>query len=59
MRASVIGLLFGLFGGLAVAFGDFGDFLIVEVIGALGLLVGRAVDGDLDVSRFLTGRRSR
>jgi nitrate/nitrite transporter NarK len=50
-----LGLLTGLVLGIAAAFGGFGAFLVVLVLGALGLLVGRVLDGKLDLSQ-LTGR---
>ncbi|WP_328450255.1 hypothetical protein [Amycolatopsis sp. NBC_00438] len=53
MNHSHIGLLTGLVLGLAAAFGGFWAFLLV--LGGLGLLVGRYLDGKLDVSA-LAGR---
>jgi len=55
MTSTQIGLLTGLVLGLAAAFGGFGAFLIVLVLGTVGLLVGRYLDGSLDLAR-LTGR---
>ncbi|WP_410667960.1 hypothetical protein [Amycolatopsis sp. cmx-4-68] len=55
MNSTRIGLLTGLVLGLAAAFGGFGAFFVVLVLGALGLLVGRVLDGKLDLSQ-LTGR---
>ncbi|MDT8910023.1 hypothetical protein [Amycolatopsis sp. PS_44_ISF1] len=55
MNSTQLGLLTGLALGLAAAFGGFGAFLLVLVLGALGLLVGRFLDGKLDLSQ-LTGR---
>ncbi|MFD6068509.1 MULTISPECIES: hypothetical protein [Amycolatopsis] len=55
MSSTHLGLLTGLALGLAAAFGGFGAFLVVLVLGALGLLVGRVLDGKLDLSQ-LTGR---
>jgi nitrate/nitrite transporter NarK len=52
---SVLGLVVGLVLGVTGAFGGFGAFLIVLVLGAVGLLVGRLLDGELDLER-LTGR---
>jgi hypothetical protein len=48
------GTLIGLALGFAGAFGGLVAFLIVLVLGAVGLLVGRWVDGALDLS-ILTG----
>ncbi len=50
MNATQTGLLAGLVLGLAGAFGGFDAFLIVLVLGAIGLLVGRALDGRLDLN---------
>lgn len=54
MTPTALGLLAGLVLGLAAAFGGFGAFLLVAVLGALGLLTGRWVEGKLDLSQ-LTG----
>lgn len=55
MTSTQIGLLTGLVLGLAAAFGGFDDFLILLVLGTVGLLVGRYLDGRLDLAQ-LTGR---
>ena len=55
MSGTTLGLLTGLALGLAAAFGGFGAFVAVLLFGALGLLVGRVLDGKLDLSQ-LTGR---
>jgi hypothetical protein len=55
MTASHLGLLTGIALGMAAAFGGFGAFFVVLVLGALGLLVGRYLDGKLDLSQ-LVGR---
>lgn len=57
MPASALGLITGLIAGLALVFGNFGDFLVVLLIAAVGYLVGRLVDGDLDLTRYLDGRQ--
>jgi nitrate/nitrite transporter NarK len=54
MKVTIIGLAAGLALGFAGAFGGFGAFVIVLVLGALGLVVGRWLDGGLDLSA-LTG----
>lgn len=54
MNSTTLGLLTGLALGFAGAFGGFGAFLIVLVVAALGLLIGRVLDGKLDLSQ-LTG----
>jgi hypothetical protein len=52
---TVLGLVVGLVLGVTGAFGGFTAFLIVLVLGAVGLLVGRLLDGELDLEA-LTGR---
>jgi hypothetical protein len=59
MRAAELGLITGLIAGLALAFGGFGEFLIVLVFGAIGLVVGKVVDGDLDITRYVGSDRRR
>jgi hypothetical protein len=59
MRASGLGLITGLVAGIALALGSFGDFLIVLVFGAIGFVVGRIVDGDLDVGRYINNVSNR
>jgi uncharacterized membrane protein len=55
MNATTLGLASGIALGLAAAFGGFGAFLTVLVLGALGLLAGRMAEGKLDLSQ-LTNR---
>ncbi len=59
MRSGALGLIAGLISGLALAIGDFSDFLIVLLLGAIGLLVGKVVDGEVDLTRYLGGDRRR
>jgi hypothetical protein len=59
MNATQTGLLAGLALGLAGAFGGLAAFLIVLVVGAVGLLVGRALDGQLDLNALLGRGRDR
>jgi uncharacterized membrane protein len=55
MTPTQLGLLTGIVLGSAAAFGGFGAFLVVLLFGAVGLLVGRVLEGKLDLSQ-LTGR---
>lgn len=52
---TTMGLIVGLVLGVAAAFGGFGAFLVVLVLGAVGFGVGRFLDGQLDLST-LSGR---
>lgn len=55
MTTSQFTLAVGLVLGLVATFGGFGHFLIVAVFAVLGWLVGRYLEGKLDL-RALTGR---
>jgi hypothetical protein len=59
MNSTTLGLLTGLALGFAGAFGGFSAFLIVLVLAALGLLVGRVLDGKLDLSQLTGAGRDR
>jgi hypothetical protein len=59
MNATQTGLLAGLVLGVAAAFGGFVAFLIVLVLGAIGLIVGRVLDGQLDLNAVLGRGRDR
>ena len=54
-RATVTGLILG----LALVFGNFGDMLIVGLLGAIGYGVAKVLDGDMDVQGWLSRSRSR
>ncbi len=53
MSSTQLGLLTGLALGMAAAFGGFGAFFVVLVLAVLGLLVGRYLDGKLDVAQLI------
>ena len=59
MNRISLGVLVGMALGFAVVFGSFGDMLVVALFGALGYGVAKIVDGDLDLSAILAGRRHR
>ena len=56
MQMTNLGLLSGLLLGIAVLLDGFSGFAIVAVLGALGLLVGRVLDGQLDLGGLLPDR---
>ncbi len=59
MNATRTGLLAGLILGLAGATGGFGVFLITLVVGIIGMLIGMALDGTLDLTGLLGRGRDR
>ena len=59
MNRISLGVLIGMALGFAVVFGSFGDMLVVALFAALGYGVAKIVDGDLDLSAILSGRRNQ
>lgn len=59
MNATRTGLLAGLILGLAGVTAGFSGFLVVVLVGILGLLVGMALDGTLDLGGLLGRGRDR
>ncbi|MET0695400.1 MAG: hypothetical protein ABWX96_21725 [Propionibacteriaceae bacterium] len=55
MTRTTTALFVGLVLGLTAAFGSFGSFVIVLLFGIIGLLVGMALDGKINVAN-LVGR---
>ncbi|MEV1069746.1 hypothetical protein [Streptomyces sp. NPDC050263] len=56
MSKATLGLLVGMALGFAGYFGGFWAFLLVAALGAVGLIVGRVLQGDVDVSDFVRAR---
>lgn len=55
----ILGMAFGIALGFAGAFGGWSAFVIVLVLGLTGYVTGRALTGELDLSRlFVTRERS-
>jgi len=59
MNATRTGLLAGLILGVAGSIGGFGAFLITLVVGIVGMLVGMALDGRLDLTSLIGRGRDR
>lgn len=57
MTRTTLGIVIGLALGLALAFGSFGQMLIVALLAAAGFVVGKVLEGDLDLSPYLSRRR--
>ena len=57
MTTSTVGLVAGLLLAIAIAVGGFGGFLLALVLGAAGYLIGGQIDGELDVTEIVRGRR--
>ncbi len=58
MARTTLGTIVGLILGLALAFGSFGQMLIVALFAILGFVIAKIVGGELDLSPYLSGRRS-
>ena len=59
MNRTALATVTGLILGLALVFGNFGDMLIVALLGAIGYGVAKILDGELDVQGWLSRSRSR
>lgn len=57
MSSAAIGLFAGLLLALVAAVGGLSMFLLAVVLGAVGLVVGLVLDGRLDLTGAVTGRR--
>jgi hypothetical protein len=54
---TALGIIIGLALGLAVAFGSFGQMLIVALFGSIGFVVARVLDGELNLGTYMQRRR--
>lgn len=59
MNRTALATVTGLILGLALVFGNFGDMLIVALLGAVGYGIAKVLDGDLDVQGWLSRGRYR
>lgn len=59
MSRTTVGLFVGLILGLSIAIAGFSGFLVTVVAALIGFLVGRVLDGDLDLSPYLGGTARR
>ncbi len=59
MSATTLCLLVGLALGFAAAFGGFGALTIVLLFGLVGLLIGRWLDGELDLAGLIRSAQRR
>ncbi|MEV4612130.1 hypothetical protein AB0K43_05930 [Kitasatospora sp. NPDC049258] len=62
MNLALVGLLAGMALGFAGYFGGFAAFLLVGVLGVVGFVVGRVLEGDIDLGDLgdlLRGRDRR
>ncbi len=59
MNRTSLATITGLVLGLTLAFGNFGDMLIVGLLGLIGYVIAKVLDGDLDVQGWLARSRFR
>ena len=57
MTRTTLGVVTGLVLGLALAFGSFGQMLIVALFAVIGFVVAKILDGDLDLGSYLSNWR--
>lgn len=58
MNRTALATITGLILGLALVFGNFGDMLIVALLGAIGYVIARVLDGDTDLAGWLSRTRN-
>jgi hypothetical protein len=59
MNRAALATITGLILGLALVFGNFGDMLIVALLGAIGYGIAKILDGEMDVAGWLSRGRNR
>lgn len=59
MSATLAGLFAGLILGVAAVLGGIAGFFVALVLGVLGFVVGRVLDGELDLNQFVGRGRDR
>ncbi|MET9775829.1 hypothetical protein ABZ023_16525 [Streptomyces sp. NPDC006367] len=59
MSMAVVGLIAGMALGFAGYFGGFAAFLLVAALGAVGFVVGRFLEGDMDLGDLFRARDDR
>ncbi|MEU0743201.1 hypothetical protein [Streptomyces sp. NPDC006134] len=59
MSMAAVGMIAGMALGFAGYFGGFGAFLLVAALGAVGLAVGRFLEGDWELGDFFRARDDR
>ncbi|MFB6891967.1 hypothetical protein ACFCX4_21965 [Kitasatospora sp. NPDC056327] len=62
MNLAVVGLMVGMALGFAGYFGGFAAFLLVAVLGVVGFVIGRLLEGDIEpgeLGDLLRGRDRR
>jgi hypothetical protein len=57
MQPTVVGLFTGLLLGIALIIGDFSDMLVVAFFGAIGYLVMKVFEGEIDVGEIIDRNR--
>jgi len=58
MTRTTLAVMVGLALGLTVAFGSFWQMLIVALFAVVGFVVAKVLDGDLDLSPYLSRWRN-
>ena len=59
MNRIALATVTGLILGLALVFGNFGDMLIVALLGLIGYGIAKVLDGDWDLQGWLSRSRFR
>jgi hypothetical protein len=59
MKPTIVGLFTGLLLGIVLVFGSFLDMLAVAFCGAVGFVVMKIVEGEIDINEYVGANRRR
>ena len=59
MSPTAIGLFTGLLLGLGWTIDGFSGMAVIALLGVVGFVVGRVIEGQIDLTQYLGGRDSR
>lgn len=59
MSTTTTSLFVALLLGLVLVLTDFGQMLIVALFGIIGVVVGKVIEGDIDLGDYVEGLRSK
>ena len=57
--APIVGLFAGLLLALGILIDGFFGFVLLALFGGVGVVIGKVIDGDIDVSSYVNRGRSR
>lgn len=59
MSTTTTSLFVALILGLALVLTDFGEMLVVALFGVIGVVVGKVIEGEIDLGDYVNGMRRK